>query len=162
MSATPVARFPVAVMMTRKVISGSGWSRPSWQAVGVLSGSQFADGGRSRTLVRDVDGVQHFLFRGYFVDLFRDAVETYWWNLTGTRPSLFVICDREEGDELAPSMVTPDHEAAQAAAERDAEAFAVAIPPEIHAELERVVMEHYRPEPPRKRKQHKLLKEEDQ
>jgi hypothetical protein len=159
---TPAARFPVAVMMTRKVISRSGWSRPSWQAVSVLSGSQFVEGGRSQTLVRDVDGVQHFLFRGFVVELFRDAVETYWWNLTGERPSLFVICLREEGDELVPNMVTPDHEVAQAAVERDAEAFAVPIPPEIHAELERVVMEHYRPEPPRKRKQHKLMKEKDQ
>jgi len=148
-------------MMSRKMIRHSRWALPSWEAIGVLSGSEFANAQRSQALAHEADGVQHFLFRGYTLELYRDAAETYWWNLTGERPSLFVICDREEGEELVPSAVTADHEVAQGAVERDGEAFAVPIPPEIHREIERVVLEHYRPEPPRKRKQHKLQSEED-
>lgn len=158
---TPVSSFPVAVMMSRKLIRRGSWELPCWEAVGVLSGGEFADARRSRALVHDADGVQQFLCRGYKLDLFRDEAETYWWNLTGERPSLFVICEREQGEELAPSTVTADHEVAQGAVERDCVAFAVPIPPEIHHEIERVVIEYYRPEPPRKRKQQGLRKEED-
>jgi hypothetical protein len=161
MSATPLATFPVAVMMTRKVIRRTGWSLPSWEAIGVVSGEQFAGQPRSRELVHESDDVQQFLFRGLQVQLFRDVAETYWYNLTAERPSLFVICLKDDDEELAPSMVTPDSEAAQAAVETGGAAFAVAIPPDIHAAIERVVLEHYRPEPPRKRKQHDWRKEDD-
>jgi hypothetical protein len=154
MTATPFARFPVAVMMSRKMIRRSGWSLPSWEAIGVVSGEQFADRERSRALVHEDGELQHFLFRGFTLDLYRDAAETYWWNLTAERPSLFVICLKEEGEELVPNMVTADHEVAQAAVEKDGAAFALPIPPDIHDALERLVMTHYRPEPPRKRKQH--------
>jgi hypothetical protein len=159
MSATPVARFPIAIMMSRKLIQRSGWSLPCWEALGVVSGAQFADEKRGRELVHEADGEQNFLYRGFELRLFRDAAETYWYNLTGERPSLFVIC-LKEGEELVPSFVTPDHGAAQAAVESDGAAFAVAIPPDIHTEIERVVMQYYRPEPPRKRKQHDWRKEQ--
>jgi hypothetical protein len=162
MSVTPAASFPIGILMVRKLIRRAGWSMPSWEATGVVSGEQFADPQRSRGLVFEAPDVQHFLYRGFRLEFFRDAAETYWYNLTGERPSLFVICRKEEGDELVPTLVTADHEVAQAAVEKDGAAFAVAIPPEIHAELERVVLENYKPEPPRKRKQHKWIKEEDQ
>jgi hypothetical protein len=161
MSAKPLATFPVAVMMARKMVRRAGWSLPSWDAIGVVSGDQFAGQARSRELVHQSDDVQHFLFRGFELELFRDVAETYWYNLTAERPSLFVICLKDEGEELVPNIVTPDSEAAQAAVETGGAAFAVAIPPDIHEAIERVVLEHYRPEPPRKRKQHDWRKEED-
>lgn len=154
MTATPFASFPVAVMMSRKMIRRSGWSLPSWEALGVLSGEQFAEQPRSRALVHEDGDLQHFLFKGFKLDLYRDAAETYWWNLTAERPSLFVICLKEEGEELTPNMVTADHEVAQAAVEKDGAAFAVPIPAEIHDAIEQLVMTHYKPEPQRKRKQH--------
>jgi hypothetical protein len=162
MSVTPFASFPIAVVMERKLIRRSGWALPSWSASGVVSGQQFDDPQRSKTLVHEADDIQQFMFRGFRLEFFRDVAETYWYNLTGERPSLFVICQKEADGELVPTLVTADHEVAQAAAEKDGEAFAVAIPPDIHAELERLVLEHYRPEPPRKRKQHKWDKETGQ
>lgn len=162
MSATPVATFPVSVMMRRKMISRSGWSMPSWDALSVLPGGSSASGERGCTLVHEVGGEQHFLYCGFEVSLYRDAAETYWWNLTAEQPSLFVICLKDEAEELLPNMVTADHEVAQAAVEKNGAAFAVPIPPEIHDAIERVVLEHYRPEAPRKRKQHKWDKEQDQ
>lgn len=162
MSATPVATFPVAILMARKVIRRSGWSLPSWEALGVVAGEQFADDKRSKQLVHETDDVQHFMYRGFTLHLYRDAAETYWWNLTAERPSLFVICLKEAGEELVPNMVTADHELAQAAVEKDGAAFAVPIPAEIHNELEQVVMTYYRPEPARKRKQHRWSGEGEQ
>lgn len=161
MSATPLAVFPVAILMSRKLVRRSGWSLPSWEALGVFHGPQFTDTVRSRTLVHEAEDLQHFMYRGFQVELFRDAAETYWWNLTAERPSVFVVCLKEEGEELVPIMVTADHEVAQAAVEKDGAAFALPIPPEIHAELEKVVVTHYRPEPPRKRKQHQWRQEDD-
>jgi hypothetical protein len=161
MSSKPVATFPVAVMMSRKLVSRSGWSLPCWEAVGVVSGEELAGQPRSRELVHEADGVQDFLFRGFELQLFRDAVETYWFNLTADRPSLFVLCLKDADEELVPNMVTPDSEAAQAAVETAGAAFAVPIPPDIHTEIEQVVMKYYRPEPPRKRKQHDWRKEDN-
>lgn len=148
-------------MMRRKLISRSGWSMPSWEALGVVSAGPGEARDRSCTLVHEADGEQHFLYSGFELKLYRDLAETYWWNLTAERPSLFVLCLKDEGEELLPNMVTADHELAQGAVEKNGAAFAVPIPPEIHEVLERVVMEHYRPEPPRKRKQHRWEKEED-
>lgn len=162
MAVTPLASFPVAILMERKVIHRGGWSLPNWDAIGVVAGEQFADERRSRTLVHEAEDAQRFMYRGFQLQLFRDAVETYWFNLTGERPSLFVLCNKEAGEELVPVNVTADHEVAQATVENNGAAFAVAIPPAIHAELERVVLEHYRPESPRKRKQHKWAGELDQ
>jgi hypothetical protein len=162
MSATPLASFPVAVLMARKMIRRSAWALPSWEALGVFCGEQFKDAQPDISVVHEEGDLQHIMYRGLTVELYRDAAETYWWNLTAERPSLFVICDREAGEELVPRMVTADHEAAQAAVEREAVAYAVPIPPEIHAAIETVVLEHYRPEAPRKRKQHQWRKEDEQ
>jgi hypothetical protein len=159
--ATPLESFPVAVTMVRKLIRRSGWALPSWEATGVVTGPQFAGEQRSRELVRESGDVQHFLFRGLSVQLYRDAAEVYWFNLVAERPSLFVVCLKEDGEELVPVRVTADSGEAQAAVETNGAAFAVAIPPEIHEALERVVVAHYRPEPPRKRKQHDWNKGEN-
>lgn len=162
MSATPVATFPVAILMARKMIQRGRWSAPHWEALGVVSGQQFKDAQRSRELVHEAEGLQHFLYRGFTLQLYRDTAETYWWNLTAAQPSLFVICLKDSDDELVPNQVTADHEAAQAAVEKDGAAFAVPIPADIHEELERVVVTYYKPEPHRKRKQHQWSKEDEQ
>lgn len=159
MSSKPVASFPVAVTMVRKLIRRSGWAMPSWEATGVVTGEQFAADGVKRELVREEGDLQHFLFRGLRVDFYRDAAEVYWFNLVAEQPSLFVVCLKDPNEELTPVRVTADSSEAQAAVETNGAAFAVPIPPVIHAELERVVLEHYKPEPPRKRKQHEWRNE---
>jgi hypothetical protein len=155
MPATPAATFPVAITMIRKLISRGAWSLPHWEATGVVTGTQFADAKRSKTLVHEADGVQQFLFRGFALNLYRDAAENYWFNLMGETPSLFILCQKVDGEELAPSAVSADFADAEAAVEKDGAAFAVPIPPEIYVELERFVLDHYKPEPRRKRKRDK-------
>lgn len=133
---------------------------PSWEVTGVVPGGQFATTSRERSLVHSDGDESQYLWKGFSVELFRDAAETYWFNLTGGRPSLFVICECREEGELVPTTVTADHSHSQGAIEADGASFAVPIPPEIHRQLEEFVMAHYRPEPPRKRKRRDWRKED--
>jgi hypothetical protein len=138
--------------MARKEVRRSGWSAPSWEAVAVLTGEQFEGLPRERTLLKSDGGVDQYLWTGFSLELYRDAAEAYWFNLTGTRPALFVICRSGEDGELVPFRVAADHFESEAAVEADASAFPAAIPAEILSAMEQLVMGHYRPEPQRKRK----------
>lgn len=160
MSPTPLASFPVAVIMARKQVSRGGWSVPVWEVSSLVSGEEFANTDRQRSLIRSAGGTELYLWTGFEVELYRDAAEMYWFNLTGGRPSLYVLCEKRDDGELVPTAITPDHLHSVAMVEADGESFAVPIPAEIHEQLERVVVEHYRPEPPRKRKRKDWRNEE--
>ncbi|MGD9388333.1 MAG: DUF3305 domain-containing protein [Gammaproteobacteria bacterium] len=148
----PLESFPVGVVMARKVIQRSGWSLVNWEAVSVLVGERFAARSARRLPMRESDGITQYLWDGFELGLFRDAAEIYWFNLTGVRPSLYVICSEDENGELEPIDVTADHADATSAVEADYKSFAVPIPPEILGRLEEFVMTHFKPKPGRKRK----------
>lgn len=148
----PLLSIPVGVVLARKLIQRSGWSLANWEAVSVLVGERFADGESQRVPLREGDGEVQYLWDGLRVNFYRDAAETYWFNLTGTRPSLFIICSEEDGGELVPIDVTADHEESTSAVESDYKAFAVPIPPEMIGQLEEFVMTHFKPPQRRKRK----------
>lgn len=152
---TALASFPVAILMTRKQLQRGKWSLPVCEAVGVVAGPQFEDATRSHAVVHSADGIEQSMWRGFRLELYRDAAENYWFNLTGAAPSLFVLCKKEGDGSLVPVAVTADHEESVSAVEHDGAAFGVPIPLEIHDALEQFVMEHFKPEEPRKRKQHK-------
>ena len=144
--------IPLAVVLARKEISRSGWTLASWDGVAVLAGERFRAGQARRELLQSIDGVEHYLWDGLKLELFRDAAETYWFNLTGGQPSLFIICSEEDGGELSPVSVTADHDQSTSAVEADYKVFAVPIPAEVLAEIEEFVMTHFKPEPQRKRR----------
>ena len=148
----PLVSIPVGVVLARKVIQRANWSLANWEAVSVLVGERFAAGESQRVPLRENDGEVQYLWDGLRVELYRDAAETYWFNLTGTRPSLFIICSEEDGGELTPMAVTADHGESSSAVESDYKAFAVPIPPEIIGQLEEFVMTHFKPEQQRGRK----------
>lgn len=152
MSAVPAESLPLSVLMARKEVRRAGWSVPSWEALAVLPGDRLAIGPRQKTLVRAVDGVEQYLWSGFRLELFRDAAEAYWFNLTGSRPALYVVCTGGEDGDLEPVRVTADHMESGAAVEAGGAAFPAAIPPEIRAVMERFVAAYYKPEPPRKRR----------
>lgn len=148
----PLVSIPVAAILARKEISRRGWSLVNWEGVAVLAGARFAEGSARRELLHAGEGTAQYLWDGLRLDLYRDAAETYWFNLTGSRPSLFIICNEEEGNDLTPVIVTADHSESTSAVEADCKVFAVPIPPEILGRIEEFVMTHFKPEPPRKRK----------
>lgn len=147
-----LVEIPLAAVLARKEISRSGWTLASWEGVAVLAGERFRGGAAKRELLQSSDGVEQYLWDGLMLQLFRDAAETYWFNLTGGKPALFIICSEADGGELTPVAVTADHDQSTSAVEADYKVFAVPIPDEVLHEIEEFVMTHFKPEPRRKRR----------
>ena len=157
----PQLSIPVGAVLARKVVQRSGWSLVNWEGVAVLVGERFAAGESRRVPMRENEGATQYLWDGLCLELYRDAAETYWFNLTGTRPSLFIICSEEEG-ELRPTSVTADHDESTSAVEADYKVFAVPIPAEIIGQLEEFVMTHFKPKERKKRRREDWSGEERQ
>jgi hypothetical protein len=142
-------RIPLAVLLVREERHMDRWRVARWQARGVVAGSA---GGTGRRLLRCDDHVQEWLVGGLELCLHRDEAEGYWFNLSGERPRLFVVCRAEPGGAPAPFLVTADGEEAAAYEEGDDQVFSVPMPPEVYRVVERYVLTHFRPAPRHKRK----------
>lgn len=152
MTTRPRVSLPVAVVMGRRVVTGKGWQVPSWQVTGVVAGAELAAQQARGAPIRSDDGEDHFLWGGLVLELFRDAAGSYWANLTGQQPSLFVLCQEDEQGRLVPQAVTADHDEAGSAVEVDERVFAAPIPPEIYHHIEAFVVEHHVPQEKHRRK----------
>jgi len=144
--------LPVAVVMRRRTVSGKGWQVPSWDVVGVVAGSGLEAEAARGTPVHDEDGAEDFLWGGLRLDLYRDATESYWVNLTGHQPALYVLCTEDESGRVVPRHVTADQNEACSGIEGDDRVFAAPIPPEVYQHLEAFVVTHHVPQEQRKRK----------
>lgn len=152
------SRFPVSVIVERQQIQHGRWSLPRWEAVGVVAGDDTAGQDVQKTVIRSDDEGEQYLWTGLTVDLYKDGGESYWTNLVGKTPSLYVVC-REEDDEIAPFLVTADCGEAGMHEESDDAVFAVPMPPEVGQWLERYVVENYVPQDKKKRKRKDWLKD---
>ena len=148
----PKIRLPVAAVLARKLVQRARWSVPSWRAVGVVAGERLAAAGAAGELIQTAEGEDYFLWGGLELELFRDGAETYWENLTGDNPALFIVCHETETGGLKPVTVTADPHEAFAGAETNKRVFSAQIPPEIYGIIERFVVEHHSPRPIRTRK----------
>lgn len=152
MTVRPLVSLPVAVIMGRSMVAGRGWRVPSWRVVGVVSGTDLPGrDARGRSVRRDGDE-EHFLWGGFHLDLYRDASESYWVNLTGRQPSLFVLCTEDEQSTVIPRLVTADQNEACSGVEGDDRVFAAPIPPEVYQQVEAFVIAHHVPQVKHKRK----------
>ena len=152
MTAAPRISLPVAVVMACRTVTGKGWHIPSWRVVGVVAGAELADRRARGTSIRQDDDEEHFLWGGLNVELFRDAAASYWANLTGRQPSLFVLCNEDEQGRLVPKSVTADQDEASSGVEVNDRVFSAPIPPEVYQHLEAFVIAHHVPEQKRMRK----------
>jgi hypothetical protein len=151
-TAVPRVSLPVAVVMARSMVAGKSWSVPSWRVDGVVAGTNLPGREAQAVLVHSDDREQHFLWGGLRLELYRDAAESYWVNLTGKQPSLFVLCSEEESGRVVPRLVTADQNEACSGVEGDDRVFAAAIPPEVYQQIEAFVIAHYVPQARHKRK----------
>ncbi len=146
------AAFPLAVSLRRRP-SDSRWLRHSWQVVGVIATSDRAVTEASRRAIHTYpDGSTDFLWGGFVLQLHRDEAESYYYGLMAPQPRLYVILRRDAGGQPWPFLVSASFDEANAYVEGDEEAHPVAMPAEVYAWVERFVLDHYRPEPRRKRK----------
>jgi hypothetical protein len=162
MSSTQAVRFPVSLVMERRIKRKGPWSYPQWTALGVVAGRPGGPVEASRRLARaGPDGAEELIWSGFDLALYRDAAESYWHNLVGKQPSLFIICRPDPDGELVPWSVTADYDEAGAYMEADDTVYAVPMPPEIHRWVEDYVMANYRPEPPKKRRRKRWTQSDD-
>ena len=150
-TAAPRVSLPVAVVMSRRMVERGRWRVPSWDVAGVVAGAQVDASARGTPIAGNGDEEQ-FLWGGLRLELYRDAVRSYWANLTGTQPSLFVLCHDDGAGTLVPKMVTADQDEASAGVEVDERVFSAQIPPEVYHYLEAFVVEHHMPEEKQRRK----------
>jgi hypothetical protein len=156
-----LVRIPVAVVMERREVVHGQWRVTDWVAVATLPGEHLARQAARKVPMRSGGDKEQYLWSGIMLELYRDAAENYWFNLTGKNASLYVVCHESPDGDVEPALVTADHHEAVADQEGDCKVFATPIPPGIYQVIERFVLEHYVPEAPRKRKRKKWSKEEE-
>ncbi len=103
------------------------------------------------TMHSDAAG-ERVLCPGFRLRLHRDEAESYYMNLTGERPAIFVICRQEDDEALEPFLVTLSYDEASSYMEVEDAVFSVPMPPELYRWLEAFVLQNYVPEPRKKRK----------
>lgn len=152
--------FPLSLVLEYRRNDTSAWSSGCWQVIAALAG-QFdaARPGKGVTMHRDTNGEQ-VLCGGYQLKLHRDDAESYYCNLMGRRPSLFVVCREEDGQRPRPTLVTASYGEAASYTEVDDNVYAVPIPPQIYRWIEAYVLEYYVPQKPRKRKREDWKRDE--
>lgn len=151
-STAPRVSLPVAVVMACREVAGQRWRVPSWSVVGVVSGAELDVREARGTPIRSEGGEEHFLWGGLALELYRDAAAAYWSNLTGQRPSLFVLCTEDEQGRMVPKAVTADHDESSSAVEVNGRVFAAPIPPEVYHHIEAFVVAHHMPQEKKRRK----------
>jgi hypothetical protein len=154
-------KLPVAVIMQRKLVRQGPWTVPSWDALAVLPAESLPSGTARRELLREDEETQQFLWRGFHLPLYRDAAESYWYNLVGDNPSIYVLCHENPDGEPEPFSITANQDEASAGIEGDDGVYSTPIAAEIYPTIERFVVENFKPREPKIRKRKNWSQEPD-
>lgn len=120
------------------------------EAVGLVAGAM-PEQADQPALVRTDERSEQYLWRGFQLVLHRDDAESYYLNLMGDQPRVFVLC-RGEGGRLRPYHATLSYGEAASYMEVDEPVFSLSMPPEVYRWLEAYVIENYVPERKKKRR----------
>lgn len=163
-SASPSA-IPVTVLVECRQARSGQWIEEQWEAIAVVAGKGVGGEEAETTLVHEDAESRRYLWSGLTLALYRDACESYWYNLMSGRPYLYVICNKsedEDGEErLIPVLVTADQQEAAGHMEIDDWVYSVPMPEQVHDWVERFVVENYVPAQKKKRKRQEWAKESE-
>ncbi len=151
-------RWPVTVVLRRAMKEMKGWQYPSWSLASIEQRAS-PEGVEEQ---RVDEGVRDFRWGGMVLVLRRSDAETYWYNLTSQRPSVFVICREDPQYGLMPAMVTLDQDESARQQESENEIFAAPIPSWLIEEVEQFVLAHFKPEEKRGKRRRKPQEESDE
>lgn len=121
MSSHADERHPLSLVLSRKWRQSGQWHFPKWDIVVVLPQhtTSNSDGLDCRHVHTGEDG-EHFLWSGLWLEFFRDSLQSYYQNLTGMQPSLFVLChDDDVNTGLVPITISANHADAEGHMESD-------------------------------------------
>lgn len=147
----PSFNMGVLLKVQQKTLA-SGFRAPQWSLAELLVRGQGEPGARECTLVEQTEDVKQYLWTGFGLNFFRDSGESYWHTMIGEQQELFVVCQDDEDDVLAPILVTADYDEAMAYHEADDTIFSAPMPPIIYQAMERFVLENYAPQEKKRRK----------
>lgn len=146
-------QFPIAIVMGLAHGQTSPWTALRPEPIAALAGAYVADKtGTNTRLHSEINGEEQLLYTGFTLKLHRDEAESYYFNLRGERPSLFVICSDDETGGLTPFLVTCNYDEATAHMEVEEHVFSLPIPPEVYRWIEQFVVKHYRPSQKKKKR----------
>ena len=143
---TQTRSYPLAVIMERTVLANR-WASEQWEAKGIVRDTT---GGGARVIVETEDRMQ-MLFPGHRLRLVRDEAEGYYLNLTSPEPKVFVLWRNVEG-VAQPQRMTVSYGEGTRWADSGEQVDGVAIPADLLPWMAAFVEEHYRPEPPKKKR----------
>lgn len=150
-SQTVVDRLPLGAIVAREPVAGNRWIEERWRVSGLVCGA-VVDGERRRQLLREGPEGSQYLWSGLELRLRPGEAESYYYNLLGSNPSLYVYCERDASGELLPFSVSAEYIDAMWHQEFGNEVQAVPMPPEVYRFVEQFVMAHYTPEEPRRKR----------
>ena len=136
----------IAVVMQRRPAQ-SRWADHVWEPLGVLS-ELGGDAAKEKTprLLRDADGIAHWLHPGFTLTLHRDEGEGYYLNVSGVQPRVFILW-RMDDEQAVPIEATVSSEEAGRWMDGGHQIDAVPMPAEIFAWVGEWVENNYRPQP---------------
>jgi hypothetical protein len=140
--------YPLAIVMERVELANR-WVNEKWEAKGVVRDNDPA-GAPPRTVV-ERPGLKQVLHPGHKLRLQRDEAEGYYLNITSPDPKIFVLWRPVDG-EARPEMITASYGEGTRWADSGEQVDGVALPPELVPWLAEFVEQHYRPEPPKKKR----------
>jgi hypothetical protein len=144
-------RFMLAVLTAREAVHGNPWISERWRVLGVVAGESLGSA-RERRVVRSGPETREYLWTGLPLCLNVSEADSYYYNLIGDNPSVYVFGHRDDDGEFVPTQVSIEYIDALAHGESGNEVFAVPMPPEIYRCVEEFVLEHFVPEEPRQRR----------
>lgn len=158
------AQIPVTVLVECRQARSGRWVQEQWEVVAVVAGKDVMGVESTTTLVHQDSECRRYLWSGLRLALYKDACESYWYNLMSGTPYLYVICCTEEeengAERLNPVLVTADQQEASGHMETDDRVYSVPMPEQVHQWLEHFVVENYVPAQKKKRKRQQWAKKE--
>lgn len=146
--------FPVSVIMQKK-LSDNAWLDEIWEAVGITVGNQgdidIAQEEKTKVIFQQ-EGITQYLNTGFYLELFADECESYYYNLISDNPRCFIIAEQNDNDVPVPFLVSLSFDAAHSYLEGDETIYAVDLPAELYRWSEAFILQHYAPERKIKRK----------
>jgi hypothetical protein len=155
--------FNIGVLLEQRSITlSSGFPHKVWALADVVLRAEGETAVREKTTVLESDDVNRYLWTGFELNFYRDGGESYWHTLVGEQQQIYVVCQEDEDDEIAPLLVTADYDEAMAYHEADDTVLSASMPAEIYQVLERFVLENYAPSQKKRRKRKQWHSQEQQ
>ncbi|WP_020559790.1 DUF3305 domain-containing protein [Thiofilum flexile] len=147
-SKTLPERLPIVAILEKRP-SVSRWADAYWTATGVIVGERSE---APATLLHASNDIEQYIYPGLQAKLHLDECESYYHNLKSPYPSGYILATLATDGTPIPYYFTLSFDEANSYLQGSAQVYPVPLPAELYQWLEAYVLEHYAPEPRKKRR----------